>query len=188
MNPAKTTFELSPVYRTKHVNFIHGAAAEVHPDEQYVVAQAAHGGDPTRVDCDYLVVATGPRLEFESTPGLGPHGGHTYSICTLDHAIRARAAYLESVRKMEAGEPQRIVIGTGHRMAMCRGAAFEYITNLYRDLLRRGLRDKVDLLWLSNEPAVGDLDGRLAVGRVRANDHHVPGRPRPPCLSERFRT
>jgi sulfide:quinone oxidoreductase len=160
MDPAKTIFDLAPVYRKKHVSFVHGAATEVHPDEQYVVAQGAHGGDPIRIDYDYLVVATGPRLDFESTPGLGPHGGYTYSICTLDHAIQACGAYLESVRKMEAGEKQRIVIGTGHPMATCQGAAFEYITNLHKDLVRRGLRERADLLWLSNEPAAGDFGVR----------------------------
>ncbi len=160
MKPEKTVFDLAPVYRKKRVNFVHGAATEVHPDEQFVLVEATVGGEPVRVDYDYLVIATGPRLDFASTPGLGPHGGHTYSICTLDHAVQARDAYLESVAKMEAGERQRFVIGTGHAMATCQGAAFEYITNLHKDLERRGIRDKADLLWLSNEPAVGDFGVR----------------------------
>ena len=160
MKPEKTVFDLEPVYRKKHINFVHGAATEVHPDEQFVLAETTPGGELTRIDYDFLVVATGPRLDFESTPGLGPHGGHTYSICTLDHATQARDGYLESVAKMEAGEHQRIVIGTGHPMATCQGAAFEYITNLHKDLERRGIRDKADLLWLSNEPAVGDFGVR----------------------------
>ncbi len=160
MAPEKTIFDLEPVYDKMHVGFVHGAATEVHPDDNFVMVDPAGGGEPIRVDYDFLVVATGPRLDFESTPGLGPHGGHTYSICTLDHAVQARDAYHEAIGRMEAGEHQRLVIGTGHPMATCQGAAFEYITNIHKDLVRRGVRDKADLLWLSNEPAVGDFGVR----------------------------
>ncbi|MEN8234240.1 MAG: FAD-dependent oxidoreductase [Actinomycetota bacterium] len=160
MKPEKTVFDLAPVYAKKNVRFVHGAATEVHPDEQYVMAAPDGGEESVRLDYDYLVIATGPRLDFAATPGLGPHGGHTYSICTLDHATQARDAYLETVAKMEAGEHQRIVVGTGHGMATCQGAAFEYITNIHKDLIRRGVRDKADLLWLSNERAAGDFGVR----------------------------
>lgn len=113
-----------------------------------------------RLDYDYLIIATGPKLDFAATPGMGPQGGHTYSICTRDHAVQSRDAYLKVVAKMEKGERQRIVVGAGHPAATCQGAAFEYITNLHKDLLRRGLRDKAELTWLSNEPAVGDFGVR----------------------------
>lgn len=38
---------------------------------------------------DYLVNATGPYLNFEGTPGLGPAAGNTFSICTDSHAVEA---------------------------------------------------------------------------------------------------
>jgi len=38
---------------------------------------------------DYLVIATGPKLAFEEVEGLGPHGGHTYSVCHIDHAMKS---------------------------------------------------------------------------------------------------
>jgi len=160
MEADKTTFPLEPVYRKKRVNFVHGAATEVHPDEQFVVAEPADGSEPKRLDYDYLIIATGPKLDFAATPGLGPDGGYSYSICTKDHALHARDAYLESVAKLEKGEPQTMVIGTGHPAATCQGAAFEYITNIHKDLLRRGLRGKTKLIWLSNEQAVGDFGVR----------------------------
>ena len=146
MKPEKTTFELEPVYRKKNVRFTLGAAHEIHPDDGFVMVEPDDGGEPVRLDYDQLVIATGPKLDFEGTPGLGPRIGHTYSICSLPHAIESRDAYHESVARMEAGEQQRIVIGTGHPMATCQGAAFEYITNIHKDLVRRGLRDKADLL------------------------------------------
>ena len=40
------------------------------------------------------------------------------------------------------------------------GAALEYISNIHKDLLKRGIRDKAELLWLSNEAALGDFGVR----------------------------
>ena len=59
--------------------------------------------------------------------------------------------------RMKKGEKVKIVIGTGHPGATCQGAAFEYIVNVHKDLVKKGLRDKADILWLSNEPALGDF-------------------------------
>ena len=160
MGPYKTIFDLEAVYRKKNVTFRHAVATEVHPDENYVMISPIASSEPERVDYDYLVIATGPRLDFEATEGLGPRHGHTRSICTLDHAKHARDSYLQSVAKMERGERQKLVIGTGHPSATCQGAAFEYIANLHKDLLRRGVRDKAELVWLSNESEVGDFGVR----------------------------
>ena len=37
---------------------------------------------------DFLINATGPRLRFDKTPGLGPDG-HSLSVCTVEHALQA---------------------------------------------------------------------------------------------------
>ena len=171
MKPEKTNFKLASVYSRMHINFIHGAATELHPDDQFVVVKRADGAGEERVNYDYLVVATGPKLNFAGTPGLGPDAGHSYSICTLEHAIQARDEYLRMVARMEKGEKVRIVIGTGHPAATCQGAAFEYITNIHKDLVRRGLRDKAELLWLSNEPRLGDFGIRGVIVRKKGKQY-----------------
>lgn len=38
------------------------------------------------VQYDYLLIMTGPKLAFEEVPGSGPNGGHTHSVCTVDHS------------------------------------------------------------------------------------------------------
>ncbi len=157
MEPEKSIIPLEPVYKRMRVNFVHGAAREIHPDEQFVVVENANGGGKTRVDYDYLIIATGPYLNFEATPGLGPEKGYTHSLCSLPHAVKTRDAYLEQVERMKKGEKVKIVVGTGHPGATCQGAAVEYISNIHKDLVRRGLRDKADLLYLSNEPMLGDF-------------------------------
>ncbi len=166
MDPEKTRFPLKPVYDKMHIRFVHGKASEIHPDENYVVAEKQDGSGPERVDYDYLIIATGPKLNFEATPGLGPEKGYTYSICTMQHAIQSRDKFMEMVERMKKGEKVKIVVGTGHPGATCQGAAFEYITNIHKELEKMGLRDKADLLWLSNERAVGDFGVRgLSVKR-----------------------
>ena len=172
----KTMFPLEPVYRRFGVRFVHGRATQVRVDERVVLVEPDGGGE-TRVEYDHLIVATGPKLDFEGTEGLGPEAGYSQSICTGPHAVRTRDAYLEEVARMEKGERSRFVIGTGHPGATCQGAAFEYITNVHKDLVRRGVRDKADLLWLSNEQALGDFGVRgVSVrrkGRVLSSEDFI---------------
>jgi len=171
MAPEKTRFPLQPVYDRFNIRFLHARATAINPQSRFVLAESrSEPGVTHRVDYDFLVVATGPRLNFEATPGLGPHEGHSASICTCDHAVRARDAYLETVRRMQSGSVQRLVIGTGHPGATCQGAALEYISNIHKDLVARGLRDRAELHWISNEPALGDFGIRgisIPVGRER---------------------
>lgn len=159
MKPERTIFKLKPVYDRKHVKFVHAAAKEIHPEagDQYVLGEAIDSGKEVRLEYDYLIIAPGPLLNFAGTPGLGPENGFTHSICSLPHAVKTRDAYLALCERMKKGEKVKIVIGTGHPGATCQGAAFEYIVNVHKDLVKKGLRDRADILWLSNEPALGDF-------------------------------
>lgn len=157
MRPEQTTIPLKPVYDRMHVNLIQGSVTAVHPDDRYVLVSRHDRGGPERLDYDYLLIATGPKLNFAATPGLGPGVGNTVSICTLDHAVAARDVYLERVQRLQRGERLRFVVGTGHPGATCQGAALEYITNIHKDLVKRRLRDRAELIYLSNERALGDF-------------------------------
>jgi sulfide:quinone oxidoreductase len=149
-------FPLRPVYEKIGVKYIDGRAVTIYPDSQKVEVKKLDGSVELE-PYDFLLNATGPHLNFEGTPGLGPHCGTTSSICTVEHALDAQAHYLETVKALKRGVRQRIVIGTGHAMATCEGAAFEYLMNVDFDLRQRGLRDTADLIWLSNEPDAGDF-------------------------------
>ncbi|RUM60452.1 MAG: NAD(P)/FAD-dependent oxidoreductase, partial [Persephonella sp.] len=162
MRAEETQFDLKPVYDKVGINYIHGTVTEVHPDpeDQYVVVNLPNG-QTQEVKYDYIIIATGPYLNFAAVEGLGPENGYTQSICTPPHATEAASKYLELVNRLQKGERAKIIIGTGHGLATCQGAAFEYICNIHNDLVDRGLRDRVELMWLSNEPALGDfgIDG-----------------------------
>ncbi len=162
MDPEKTMFELEPVYEKFGIKLVVGSAEEVHPDpeDQYVMVTPRDGNEPVRVDYDYLIIATGARLNFAGTPGLGPETGNTWSICTRAHAVQTSHRYLELVDRMKAGEKQKIVVGTGHPGATCQGAAFEYVSNIHKDLVQKGIRDRAEIIYLSNEPQPGDFGVR----------------------------
>ncbi len=177
MNPEKTTFKLKPVYDKFHINFLQGTATAIYTDDQYVLVERSDGGGEEKAAYDYLLIATGAKLNFAGTPGLGPRDGYTSSICSLPHAIDTRDRLFETIARMEKGERQKIVVGTGHPDATCQGAAFEYITNIHKLLEKRGLRDKADLLWLSNERALGDFGVRglhiKKKGQVMTSDDFI---------------
>jgi sulfide:quinone oxidoreductase len=157
MKDEKTIFPLKPVYDKFNIKLFHGHATEINVDKQEVLAIHEISGEQQLFPYDYLVNATGPKLDFESTPGLGPKNETTVSICSLPHAAHAREKYFEAVARMEKGEKQTIIVGTGSGTATCQGAGFEYITNIHRDLQKRKLREKATLKWLSNEPVLGDF-------------------------------
>ncbi|HPF13627.1 MAG TPA: FAD-dependent oxidoreductase [Planctomycetota bacterium] len=162
----KVVFELAPVYAKAGIEFVQAKAVSIHPEgsadssSPYVVVESTLGtsaGTQTRVPYDYLINATGPKLKFEATPGLGPEGGNSYSVCTESHATETSHALDESVARMRRGEKQRFLVGTGHGMCTCQGAAFEYIVNLEFELRRRKVRDKAEIVWISNEYELGDF-------------------------------
>ncbi len=58
---------------------------------------------------------------------------------------------------MRRGERQRFLVGTGHGACTCEGAAFEYVVNLEFELRARGVRDRADIQWITNEYELGDF-------------------------------
>ena len=106
--------------------------------------------DGSTVDYDYLVITTGPKLAFEEVPGLGPDG-HTESICTQAHAVRAWENYQQFLR-----EPGPVVIGAAAG-ASCFGPAYEFAMIVDADLRRRKLRDRVPITFVTSEPYIGHM-------------------------------
>lgn len=162
----KVVFDLAPIYDKMGVTFHQAKATEIHPEgdsehKPYVVYErtdAGHEGEVEKVEYDYLINATGPKLAFDKTPGLGPDGGHSLSVCTKDHAVQAAREFKKLVAKLRRkGGRATIVVGMGNGMCTCEGAAFEYVYNVDHELRRAGVREKVDLVYLTNEKELGDF-------------------------------
>ncbi len=162
----KVVFPLAPVYRRQHIEFIQARATAIHPDgdaerdQGFVEVEyttPARDGEVELVTYDYLINATGPKLRFEATPGLGPDGGNTVSVCTDSHAAHAAEVLAACIDRMRRGERQVLVVGMGHGTCTCEGAAFEYVFNVDHELREAGVRDKAQLIYLTNEAQLGDF-------------------------------
>ena len=166
MSKEQVTFDLPPIYQKLGVVFHQAKALSIHPqggaesDTPFVTLEytdSEKAGQQAQLSYDYLINATGPKLNFAATQGLGPEGGYTVSVCTADHALHANEELQANIQAMQAGEERTFVIGTGHGMCTCQGAAFEYIYNVDHLLREAKVRDKARIVWLSNEYELGDF-------------------------------
>lgn len=166
MSKEEVTFDLDPVYKKGGITYKQAKAVSIHPeggasgDQPFVTIEytgQGKEGESEELTYDYLINATGPKLNFGATEGLGPDAGHTVSVCTADHAVHANEEFQKSIEKMKKGERQKFLIGTGHGMCTCQGAAFEYIFNIDHELRKAGVREMADLQWISNESFLGDF-------------------------------
>ena len=165
--PEDITIDLADTMRKKNIEFRTTAAQKVHPAENRLELV-----DGTSLNYDYLIIATGPELAFDEIEGLGPHGGHTQSICHVDHALQANAAF-EAFCK----NPGPIVVGAVQG-ASCFGPAYEFLFILDTELRRRKIRDKVPMTFVTSEPYIGHL-GLDGVGDTKGllesemRNHHI---------------
>ncbi|TCJ13852.1 NAD(P)/FAD-dependent oxidoreductase [Parasulfuritortus cantonensis] len=166
MTEEDVTFPLAEVYNRIGVDFHQAKGVSIHPEgdaetaSPYVTVEYTlpeKAGQQAKLTYDYLVNATGPKLNFGATEGLGPEHGHTVSVCTASHAIEANEKLQAVVDAVKKGEHKTLVIGTGHGMCTCQGAAFEYIYNVDHILREAGVRDRARIIWISNEYELGDF-------------------------------
>jgi len=169
MTKDDVTFELAPVYHKAGIDYRQAKALGIHPeggsthgDKPYIVIEytgQGKEGQKEELTYDYLINATGPKLNFAATPGLGDANGlgeFTVSVCTADHAEHANHE-LQKVFEKAKHSKQTVLIGTGHGMCTCQGAAFEYIFNVEHEAKKAGVRDNLDIKWISNESFLGDF-------------------------------
>ena len=134
----------------KGIAFIPQAVTQIDAEHSKLVLK-----DGQELAYDYLIITTGPKLSFEEVPGAGPvaggGGGHTHSVCSVDHAEAFWAEYQEFVKN-----PGPLVIGA-MPMASCFGPAYEFAFILDTDLRKRKIRNKVPMTFVTSEPYIGHL-------------------------------
>ena len=170
MQKEDVIFPLAPVYEKAGIDYRQAKAVSIHPegkeddDTPFITIEYTgqnKKGQTDELTYDYLINATGPKLNFDATPGLGDGNGqmgsHTVSVCTADHAVHANEELQKIFDKAKAGERQKILVGTGHGLCTCQGAAFEYIFNIEHEAKKAGVRDNLDIKWISNESFLGDF-------------------------------
>ncbi len=98
MKKKNVVFPLAPVYAKAGIEYYQAKAVSIHPegkkdsDKPYITIEytgQGKEGQTEEITYDYLVNATGPKLNFDATPGLGDGKGqvgpHSVSVCTADH-------------------------------------------------------------------------------------------------------
>lgn len=173
MTPKDVKFPLKPLYKKKGIDFKQakvtsfypeGNDEELKPHVKIEYVEEDKKEETELVSYDYLINATGPKLAFDMTEGLIPGTNKVYSVCTYGHAQHASEGLDKLKEELKTTtEKKKILIGTGHAKSTCQGAAFEYILNVETELRNAGLRDKVEITWISNEYQLGDfgMDGML---------------------------
>ncbi|MFY8004562.1 MAG: NAD(P)/FAD-dependent oxidoreductase, partial [Chitinophagaceae bacterium] len=118
------------VLEKKGVSFVQAVANSVDPDKKIVYTTKGE------FDFDELIIATGPKVNFDIAPGVREHACY---IGTPTGAMDAR-------KKLEAFKenPGPIVIGATQN-AGCMGAAYEFLFNVEKWLREQDIRKKVDL-------------------------------------------
>lgn len=144
--PAQVSFPIAPHLAKKGIEFIGKRCERI--DAQ---GKTLHFGDGTMLAYDHLVITTGPRLAFDATPGAGPHGGHTQSVCTLAHAQATHDDFQTLLTT-----PGPVVVGALPG-ASCFGPAYEYALILDTELKKRRIRNKVPIIFVTPEPYIGHL-------------------------------
>lgn len=138
--------DLETLAQRHHLNLVLGPVTNIDLTSKHITV-----ANKTTIEYDYAIVATGASLAFDLVPGLGPHGGYTQSVCTPDHAMEAREAWLQFLEN-----PGPLVVGAAPG-AGCFGPAYEFALIADHELRRRGLRDQVPITYVTPEPYVGHL-------------------------------
>ena len=111
MQPEQVTFPLAPVYKKTGITHYQARAISIHPEgsagqpQPFVTVEHTapeKRGQTETVTYDYLINATGPKLNFDATSGLGPLH-NSQSVCTYNHASHAARALEELIARMERG-------------------------------------------------------------------------------------
>jgi sulfide:quinone oxidoreductase len=138
------TFKLAPMYAKKGIRFVNEAATAIDLEARTVTTGAGQ-----TLTYDRLFLGTGPRLAFEKVPGLGPEGGHTQSVCNLDHALLAKDAWDRFLQ-----DPGPVVVGTAQG-GSCFGASYEFLLNLRHRIHKAGLDEVAPVTFITAEPYLG---------------------------------
>lgn len=140
------TFALEQPLKRKKINFIAQTVTHIDPEKNTLTLEK---GD--RVDYNYLIICTGPKLSFDEVAGTGPLNGYTHSICTLDHAEKAYEGYQ---KLLENTGP--VVVGAVQG-ASCYGPAYEYAMVVDAALRKLKRRKDVPMTYVTSEPYIGHM-------------------------------
>ena len=171
--------EPSEIVRPRHAQLRDGIDFRLAEVERVEIAEnTVHLANGPSVQYDVLVIATGASLQPEETEGLtGPEWGRSiHTFYSLEGATALR-------RALEAFEGGRLVVDVVDMPIKCPVAPLEFCFLADWQLQQRGLRDDVELTFLTpldgafTEPvASARLDALLSERGIRVESEFATGR------------
>lgn len=131
------SYDVRQSYTNRGIEFIQTEALSFDVEAQKV---KTHKGD---VAYDYLVIATGPKADYDYIPGLREH---THSILGVPAAQESRMAWEKLLEN-----PGPVVV-VSPQSAACFGAAYEFLFNARHQVGKHKLADKIKFTYVSAEP------------------------------------
>jgi sulfide:quinone oxidoreductase len=148
------TFSAEETFRKGGIEFVFDEVMRIEPERNTIRCTSGR-----ELAYDFLIVATGADLVWDSVPGLGPTK-YTHSIFTPRDAEATYAAFQQFVKA-----PGPAVIGAVPG-ASCMGAGYEYLFNFDRHVRKHGIRDRVPITWVTPEPVLG----HFGIGGIRGGE------------------
>ncbi|MGE0815788.1 MAG: NAD(P)/FAD-dependent oxidoreductase [Vicinamibacterales bacterium] len=132
------TFDVRPIYAAHGIQFIEDEIERFDPPANQVLTKTKGA-----VPYDYLVIGTGPKVDYDYIPGVRQH---SHSIVGLGPAQRTREAWTRFLIR-----PGPIVVASAQGAA-CFGAAYEFLFNIRYQVARHDLVDKAPITYVTAEP------------------------------------
>lgn len=111
---ADISYDVRPAFKSRNITFMQTEALSFDLDAQAVITREG------AVNYDYLVVATGPKVDYDYIPGVREHSHSILGIAAADEAKAAWDALLD--------DPGPVVVASAQGAA-CFGAAYEFLFN-----------------------------------------------------------
>jgi sulfide:quinone oxidoreductase len=161
--PGDISFDVRPVLAERGIGFRNERIVRI--DSENDAVETPHG----RYPYDYLLVALGPAAERMRPWGLDA-ARTSWSVISLADALEAREAWQRFVLA-----PGPMVVGAADGAPLY-AAHYHFVLNAIQDLTARGIRDSVDIRFITPERKLGHfgaggvVDSSLLAERVFA--HH----------------
>jgi len=136
------TLPLESITKKAKVEFVCAEVTQVLPQEKSVKCNGME------IKYDYLIIATGPEWIFNQADGMGLESNISY-VVTPDNAMKTRRRWTEFIKN-----PGPAIIGSAPG-AQFTPHAYELLFNFEKRCRDLGIRDKVEITFITPEPFLG---------------------------------
>jgi sulfide:quinone oxidoreductase len=150
------SFPIRPVLEEAGITFVHAGLERINTDESSITLS-----DGQELPFERLLIATGGEWDWGNTPGLQPKPqGFTTSMLSPAAALDAREDWQALL-----ADPGPVVIGLDQNASLY-GAAYEFALNLDTALRKAGVREEIQINFITPEPYLGHF-GHDGLGNSR---------------------